>query len=158
MIKKIISFISTIIILVLICTTVLAGGNDIFSRDTDSTEPFLVTITQPVDAETKVCSTCDLKGVTDYENVKVELLKYNREKGAYDYYKNTDGETSWVIKTSGYFWKQIDLKKGLNRFRLVAYKLSNKNKIQITDFTIKVFDESYIKALNTDSMFKNVIK
>ncbi|HEX3029168.1 MAG TPA: hypothetical protein VHT34_07670 [Clostridia bacterium] len=158
MIKRIITFISTIIILVLCCTTVLAGGVDIFSKDTDSTDPFLVTITQPVDDDTMVSSTCDLKGITDYENVKVELLKYNREKGTYEYYKNTDGETSWVIKTSGYFWKQLELKKGLNRFRLVAYKLSNKSKIQITDFSVKVFDESYIKSLNTDSMFKNVIK
>jgi len=157
--KKKIAFLLILSILISILSiTVFAANSDNSSADVELS---LVTITQPTNSNFATFSrTFDLKGITDFDNVKVDLFIFNRDKNKYIPFQNTDGESSWNINTSGYFWKQIDLDSGLNKFRMVAYKISEKKKKQITDFAITVLDEKSINdgSLDMDTMFNKILE
>lgn len=125
---------------------------DVFKAADEETKQFLVTITKP-DKETDSTykSSYVISGVSEKTGVTVVLQVYDADAGEYVSMENTDGESSWEIGSFGMFSKEIELKKGANAIKILAYKTPQKGApevkdIQVCKFTITLLD-SGIKAL-----------
>ncbi len=104
-------------------------------KDTGET---LVTITQPAREYTSNSRTILLVGNTDYANVRVEL--YIASGDVYKPKAATDGSSSWVIGSSGFFSKEVELNKGVNELMVRASKEGKPDQFSL--FTVHVSEES----------------
>lgn len=149
MLKKLGCAISILAVLAIFSLQSFASSvNDIiYDKKTKSTDEFLVTITRPEGDESTFKTSYVICGNTENKDIMVEILILN-EKGDYEAFENTDGESSWDIGESGVFMKEVVLPNlDANQIRIAAYKKAeidnaklNEN-LQIRDFTITVLKE-----------------
>lgn len=131
---------------------------DILKKATGVTKRLLVTIIRP-DQETDSTykSTYVISGVTDFVDVRVVLEVYNEESNEYVLMKNTDGESFWNIGRFGVFSKEIKLKEGMNRFRILAYMTSQESTLKEEDVQVKKFTVTLLKASIKDKIIQTFI-
>ena len=103
----------------------------------------LVNITKPNGDESIFGKLYLICGYSKYSNVNVKLLIYNKNKGKYEDFETTSGESSWKIGASGVFVKEVKfLANGANCIRLACYQNSTED-VQIEDYTITVLKDSF---------------
>jgi len=153
-------------------------------NDIKETEQFLATITNNDTVFKKLYLIC---GYAEEKNIGAILARYNEEKGVYEEYLDTDGESRWDIGDSGLFTKEIELKKGENKLKFIIYKkplvessksIENEDRIaenaaienekinleegknlQISFFTVNVLDESVKdKLINSVTKITDIFK
>lgn len=99
----------------------------IASVDLEETDQFLVTLTKPdpiVFEKTNM-----LSGFTVNEEIALSgdiiviLAKYNEETGLYEEFKNAEGESRWNMGLFGLFAKEIELKEGINKLKVIIFKM-----------------------------------
>lgn len=169
MFKKFCSFLSFIVIVSLMASAAIAAPDAFYDKSTSSSDSqFLVKITRPDGNESTFKTSYVICGVTDQEDVSVELLI--EKDGRYEEFATTDGYSSWDIGSSGVFMKEVMLpNKGANKIRIVAYKkaeyesLAAGKNLQISNFTITVLEEGIkdkIKNgfLRVSDMLKGIFK
>ncbi|MCX8130856.1 MAG: hypothetical protein N3I35_12230 [Clostridia bacterium] len=130
MVKKI-CFMLVFLILFSVCSiSVFAAPDESgYDADTKATKEKYVTITKPEDGKNEITynKSYSICGVTELENIRVELHRLNEDKKKYEKIV-IDGKSYWDIGESGFFAKEIDLKEGNNKIMLVAYKISDDKK------------------------------
>ena len=119
----------------------------------------LVKITRPEGSEESTFKkTYLICGNTDKEGVTVELSVYDDSLGYYVPYFNTEGESSWVIGSSGMFMKEVELKSGANLIKIFAYRNSDPQDQQTETFTITLLKENLKdKIVNGVLKFSDVL-
>lgn len=155
MLKKVcLSLIVIIMFLVSVMPAFASSRNVITDAATENTEQFLVTITKPEKDEFTFKKSYVVCGNTKNENIRVELLRFNKDTNKYEPFANVDGETFWRIGASGIFMKEVVLQDGPNQIRIVAYKESDEGNLkagttlQVNNFTITVLKESLKDKIN----------
>ena len=136
-----------IIALLAMSVPVFASGSDspgayVYDRNTTPTEQYYVTITRPDGNENTFKKTYLICGKTDRDDISIKVLIFNKDRGRYEDFRNIDGDAGWEIGSSGIFMKEFQLSPGANRLRIVAYKTASDEKVQISDYTITVLEES----------------
>ena len=99
------------------------------SIDMEETEQFLVTLTKPkpiVFEKMNICGFLINGSIGTGEVITVILARYNDETGLYEEFKNTEGESRWNIGIFGLFTKEVKLPEGINRLKLIIYKIPAK--------------------------------
>ncbi|HHW31831.1 MAG TPA: hypothetical protein GXX20_09205 [Clostridiaceae bacterium] len=119
-------------------------------KDSEETEQFLVTITRPDGDEITHRKSYVICGVANEgkipENLVVVLLVYNENTEEYELLENIDGESSWAVGSFGMFTKEVMLKEGANKIKIVVYdnsadKWQAGENLQINTFTVTVLKE-----------------
>ena len=161
MLKKLISILIAVVMVTSIGAAVLATGEDeapdalakIVIEDMEGTEQFLVTITRPDGDETTFKKSYAVCGETDRKNVKMVFAMYNPDTGKYEEFENTDGESRWEIGEFGFFGKEVELAKGANKMKIIAYveaedgSLVAGTNLQVNYFTVTLLEESLIDKI-----------
>ncbi|MCX7747145.1 MAG: hypothetical protein N2645_09675 [Clostridia bacterium] len=111
-------------------------------------DPEFINITRPEANESTFKTSYIFCGNTDQEGIKVELKYKDKETDKWEPLVTTDGDSSWIIGSSGIFIKEVKLPyKGSNnenKIMIKAYKASNPDgPKQIKEFTITVLDETF---------------
>jgi len=129
---------------------------EVLQNVSEDSGPEIVTLTSP---EVGLNSTYDsilfISGKTDYDDVVVCIVKYDKESDSYVPMLNTDGESSWEVGSFRLFSKKIKLHEGTNLFKVAFYRTSQmkkatRNDIQIKCYSIDLLKESIIdKIINT---------
>jgi hypothetical protein len=123
-----------------ILNNVIKDGNAI------NTDQFLVTITKPdVEKLSLSYKSYSITGTTEQKDVRIFLAKYNDNTKEYEAFVNADGESSWDIggKLSK-FSKEIILKDGPNKIKIVAYRTSQEKELKLEDVQVNCFTISYL--------------
>jgi hypothetical protein len=118
-------------------------------KDTEDTEQFLLTITRPDGDEItprKSYVVCGVAEEKNPEDLVVVLSIYNESTEMYERFENIDGESSWEVGSFGMFTKEIMLKEGANKLKIVVYQKSADNlqvgvNVQVNSFTVTVLKE-----------------
>lgn len=84
-----------------------------------------------------------LSGKSESDDVVIAIARYNESAGEYEPMKNTVGYSTWVC-SSGIFSEEILLNKGVNKIKILSYRISQKDEMnwQVNCFTIELLDES----------------
>lgn len=138
--------------------------DDILGSLTDETDSFIFTIKKPtinkdsVYKDSTYKKTYVISCVTDYEDVRIVIQKYNIDEKAYVTLKGADGEFQFDIGSFGVFAKEVKLEKGNNKFRLLAYRKAKSDElkakdVQVSNLSITLMDES-IKEKIVNSFLK----
>lgn len=110
------------------------------SSSVEATEQLHVTITRPGNGEEIVFKKSFLIcGTTDKSDITVALARYNNETGTYEDLRDTDGNSRWDIGASGRFSKEVILKKGENKIKIVAYDKSKADSLKLQDIQVNYF-------------------
>lgn len=117
----------------------VSAAADVFSPNTPATEQFILKITRPAGNENTYNKVYEICGLTDKENVHVDLLRYNGE--VYEPFKDVNGKSSWD-DIGVVFVREVALSEGTHKIRIVAYEKANPEQKQISDFTIVVLNEN----------------
>jgi len=131
--------------------------NIIADKYIESTSQFLVTITRPEGDENTFNRSYIICGVSNHSDIEVVLSVYNESSGRYEEYETTEGVSRW--KAGKLFTKEVILKEGANKIKLVAYKTNEANNlnvgenVQVNKFTITVLKESL-----KDKILNGVVK
>ncbi len=100
----------------------------------------LVNITKPEGKGVEITynKSFSICGVTQKENIRVRLQRYNKEKDKYeDIAIGRNGKINYYdIGESGFFSKEIELVEGGNNIRFIAYRISNPKNYQVNYFDI----------------------
>jgi len=129
---------------------------DIFyNKSISSTDQFLVKITRPEGDETTIYKTYLICGNAKEDGITVQLLVEN-DNGIFEKYVINDGSgrSSWEVNAYSYFQKEVALKEGPNRIRVVAYKTNEKydlqpgKNLQINDFTVTLLNQNLKDYVN----------
>ena len=132
-------------------------GEAVTGVGVDGTSQFLVTITRPDGDETTFKKSYVICGVTDNEGIRVALAVYDESEGSYVYMKNTDGESIW--DAGMLFTKEVSLKEGKNKIKIVAYKPNAEGRYQLgTDMQVNYFTITVLKESIKDKIINNIIK
>lgn len=106
---------------------------------------------------------CILSGKSKYDDVVITIAKYNKDTKIYELMKNTDGYSSWRISDFLMFSKGIELTSGINKIKIIAYRISlmedaKLENIQVNCFKIDVLKESILKkVIKTTVEFGNSV-
>ncbi len=157
MVKRLITFFISIFLVATLSISV-AAISDLDNKVTldtaisdkiGATENFLVTITRPdVEKENTFKKNSVIGGTSEVKDIIIVLAKYNDETGKYEEFESNDGDSRWTIGKSKFFAKEVLLDKGVNSFKLLAFKKSDMEKLfvgknlQISYFKIVLLDES----------------
>ena len=164
MFKKVNTILVLLLMVFALAGNVYALGFDaIYSKETASTEQFLVNITRPDGNESAFNRKYLVCGNTQMTGRKARILIYNLYTGVYETYSNpkyiTNGNPNgyciWDIGNSKMFMKEIQLpNEGANLVRIVAY---NKNipverlewgkNLQVSNFTVTFLDSEIRDAI-----------
>ncbi|TYQ14714.1 UNVERIFIED_CONTAM: hypothetical protein Cloal_1079 [Acetivibrio alkalicellulosi] len=164
MLKRVICLLLLVILTISLCVNGYAKfEDDLFSsKETKDTEQFLVRITRPEGDESTFRKSYIVCGNSDKNNITVKLFMYDEKTEKYEPFENTDGESSWQIGLSGFFFKEIELPDvGANRIRIVAYKNDEIEKAkdeslkgvvlgenaQVNTFTVTLLDKGVKDAM-----------
>ncbi len=117
---------------------------------------FILDITKPKDnKESYYEKTYALTGESlhDYNDIVVNIARYNEKSGEYESMVNSDGESSWNCYSA--YSKEISLIPGANKIKILAYRKSQADdpKFQINCYTIEYFNEKIPEKVvkkNTD--------
>ena len=150
MFKKFFSIVAILCIVSLLNISVFAADAD----KIDKTKP-IITITKPSsDSERSFSKDYTICGITDLENIRIELYKRNSD-GSFTEFKGTDGQSAWDIGPSGLFSIDVSLSTGyksntgINNFKIKAF---NKTKPEINFsicITVNFIDANkFIKSEN----------
>jgi hypothetical protein len=137
--------------------TKAAIENIIADKYIDSTSQFLVTITRPEGDENTFNKSYIICGVSNHSDIEVVLSVYNESSGKYEEYETTEGVSRW--KAGKLFTKEVILREGANKIKLVAYKTNEADNlnvgenVQVNKFTITVLKESL-----KDKILNGVVK
>jgi len=157
-----------ILVLVLVITALVvpayAEGEDwlpdiILDSSLDSTDQFLFTITRPEGDETTIYATYVISGYANDQAITIQLLKQN-EDGEYVPFCNTDGESSWEVGAYGIFSKEVSLKEGANKIRVVAYKTDEIDNLelgvnlQVNNFTVTRLNDEIRQIFENGFIFR----
>jgi hypothetical protein len=125
----------------------------------------IVSISKPEDdKDSTYKKTYVISGVTDYDDVKIVLTKYDSDEKKYVPLKDEDGKYKWDVGSFGAFAREITLTKGANKIRLLAYHIQKEDElklddVQIKDLTITLLNETIKdKVINTFVTIKEQIK
>jgi hypothetical protein len=148
MVKKIVASLTCMALLFTISVSGFAQG--------------LIKITKPEGSEESTFKkSYVISGKTDKEDVVVELSRYRADLGYFTPLSNSEGETSWIIGSSGMFMKEVPLNEGANKLKIVAYRNSDPENKQTEQFTITLLredlkDKIMNGVLKFNDVFKNV--
>lgn len=140
--------------------------NIITQKDADITEQFLFSITRPDGDEIThkksyvICGVANEAGVI--EDLRVVLSVYNENTEVYERLNNIDGVSSWDIGSFGMFTKEVILKEGINKLKIIVYKKSSDEleigtNIQVNTFTVNVLRQGIIKKIANGTLRMNEI-
>lgn len=124
--------------------------NIVMEKDSEETEQFLVTITRPDGDEITHRKSYVICGVANEgripENLIVVLSVYNEKTEEYELLENIDGESSWAVGSFGMFTKEVMLREGANKIKIVVYdksaaKWQEGENLQVNTFTVTVLKE-----------------
>jgi len=126
-----------------------------YDKSIGSTDQFLVKITRPEGDETTIYKTYLICGNAKEDGITIQLLVENND-GTFEKYVMNDGSgrSSWEVNAYSYFQKEVVLKEGPNRIRVVAYKTNEKydlqpgKNLQINDFTVTLLNQSIKDYVN----------
>ena len=183
MMKKIICIVITLVLCVSLSTAVFATGgvavntDDSFqaaldrivrSKNIEETPQFLVTITRPASNEMVRNTTGRsyiISGITARSDITVVLAIRDEATGNYNYFKNTEGFSSWNIGSIGIFTKEVSLNQGPNNLKIIAYRNSEKENlevgknVQVNYFTVTVLRETMRERfINTFDKINDMIR
>lgn len=126
-------------------------------KDSNTNENELITIKKPEDATVTTCKeSYTLSGETEKKSVRVYLAKYNEAEKEYMLFANSDDEKSWDIGSYGKFAKGIILSKGVNKFKLVALRVSETEELKAEDIQVSKFTITYLEKNLIDRISKSV--
>jgi len=110
----------------------------------DNGEPIMKITSPDQEKDSTYKKSYILSGNSEHKDVTIFIAKYSETTGKYEKMKNTDGETSWEINSTGLFSKEILLTKGTNKIMILASRSSQKDESdwQVNCFTIELLDES----------------
>lgn len=129
------------------------------ATEQDETKQFLVTVTRPDGKETVFKKNYVFSGITELTGIKIHIALYNEVKKVYEELSDVDGKFGWEIGLSGIFAREVLLREGTNKIKLIAYKksavydLRPGENLQISYFEIKVLNET-IKDMMINSILK----
>lgn len=143
-----------------------ADAGDILNEigvDAKDTKQFWVTITRPdEDTDSTYKSSYVISGVSNYTDVIVVLQVFDEDSGKYVPMENTDGESSWVVGSfnvfsKAAFSKEIELAKGANKIRILAYRTSQENDLKIADVQVNKFTVTLLDASIKDIIIRSIV-
>jgi hypothetical protein len=148
MIRRIFGILTLIVVLSL-------SNLSVFAADADKIEASkpIITITKPsIDGETVHCNEYTICGITDLENIRVELYKRSSD-GSYKEFKAKDEQSAWDVGPSGLFSIVVKLSAGYknnsgkNIFRIKAIDKTDTEKSDVRSITINysVIDANKMK-------------
>lgn|GEM_PF-1107230 len=161
MLKRTVSVLLILIFTIAFSVTAFAYDtttlNDIIrSSDVKPTKQFLVMITKPDKNENIFQKSYIICGVPYKSGIRVALAVYNEKLGIYEDLPTIDGESNW--DAGNFFTKEVELNKGTNNIKIVAYKSSEASNpkvgenVQVNTFTIIVFTEDFKKKINDNDL------
>ena len=132
-----------------------------YDKSIKSTEQFLVKITRPEGDESTIYKTYLICGSALQDGLTIQLLVENKD-GVFEKYVLNDesGESSWSVNAYSYFQKEVALKEGANRIRVVVYKTAEIEEpklsvnLQLNDFTVTLLPQNLIDYLNRGLILK----
>jgi hypothetical protein len=141
------------LIVVSFCFPVMAAksvnlSEAIHGWNIDATDQFLVTITRPDGDETTFNKSYVICGMSDDTDIHVVLEIYDPSTEKYKDFKTVDGTNNWDVDENGLFTKEVFLKEGANKIKIIAYKESQAGSLelaknlQVNYFTITALNES----------------
>lgn len=98
----------------------------------------VVNISRPEGNEIVFKEIFSICGSSVYDEATIELF-YKDEEGEYQPLYTTEGESSFTV--GKFFGKDIELSKGQNKIRIVAYTEETKSHPQIKNYTITLAEE-----------------
>jgi hypothetical protein len=126
-----------------------AINDELISKQTKASSQFIVTITRPDSDESTFRNSYIISGNTKKNNIKVKLLLLNKTSDKYELFENDEGESSWIIGTSGVFMKEVELPvEGSYAIRIVAFNKFDENNLvlgktlQVSDFNISLLNKN----------------
>lgn len=183
MMKKLLCTVITFVLFVSLSTAVFATGGVVANTDdsfqaaldrivwgknTEETSQFLVTITRPASNEmvrNVMGRSYVISGITARNDITVVLALRDEATGNYNYFKNAEGFSSWNIGSIGIFTKEVSLNQGPNNFKIIAYRNSEKEilevgkNVQINYFTVTVLKETMRERfINTFDKINDMIR
>lgn len=128
--------------------------NALKSAKTEDNGEFIFKRTSPAKSkESTYSKTFALTGESlhDYDDLIIYIAKYNENTEQYETLKNTDGES--FLPCYGVFSTEIELTKGVNKIKLLAYRKSQMDdpKFQINTFTIELLNETILDKVRKKS-------
>lgn len=118
------------------------------SKDTASTEQFLITITNPVGDKADFEKTVMFIGYSNKADLSVSILVYDEQAEKYVECKDIDDLSSWDMPVRSTFRREVQLKEGTNKIRIVSYvksdikELKAGTNLQVNNFSITVLKEN----------------
>lgn len=135
----------------------------VHSKNIKQTDQFLVTIIKPEGNETTFTKSYVVCGFTDLENIRYAVAIFNEETGRYEEIKNDNKNDAndglWDIGIFGFFTKELTLKEGANKIKIIAFRKSDINalkpgiNLQVDYFTVTFLNQS-IKDKIINSILK----
>jgi hypothetical protein len=135
-----------------------AMGYDVYDPMTMPTDQFMVKIFRPEMDSSTFNSLLIVSGVAYQQEITVQLAVLNLSTGRYEDLYTVDGLSKWETDEVGLFFKEVNLKQGTNKIRIIAYKTSMINNLtlgedlQINDYSITVLSEDTKKSFFMDIM------
>lgn len=129
MLKKLNSFLLTILLVASFTVTTFASGD-------------FVTVGRPYGDETVFKTSYMISGNANEEGVAVSLYIYDASLEDYVPLKTVDGETEFVVGASGFFMREVVLNQGENQIMINSFYEYDRENIQSDKFTITVLKES----------------
>jgi hypothetical protein len=127
----------------------------IYGNDAGNTKQFLFTITRPEGDEIVFSASYAVCGITNTDGITIALSRYNSKTGKYEALKDTDGLSRWN-NISKLFSKEIKLKEGANKIKIVAYKKSEEGSLELGEnLQVNVFTVTLLNSSKKDKIVKN---
>ncbi len=161
MLRKILSGMLVLVLLAAFALPVVAVGEDeqlpaiFYDKEVEGTSQFLVKITRPEGDESTIYKTYLICGSALQDGLTVQLMVEDIDGSLEEYILNDDsGKSSWEVNAYSYFQKEVVLKEGANKIRVIVYKTGEAEKLvleknlQINNFTVTLLNQSLIDYLN----------
>lgn len=126
----------------------------ITSKDTESTDQFLITITNPVGDKADFEKSVMFIGYSNKADLSVCILVYDEQAEKYVECKDIDDLSFWDMPVRSTFKREIQLKEGTNKIRVVSFvksgikDLKAGTNLQVNNFSITVLKENLREIRN----------